>query len=825
MIYTVQKTGRHLFLLLLALSSWCTAVTQVSIAAHNTTYTTNLNGWNGTLPNGFTRSSNNNYVGTATATTGGVYAIPGSGFGYRPSSNASATTCSLTATFQNNTTSAITSLDISYQAFRITSAAARTPNWTVTSTLGNVSALNWTFDDSGVAETLTTTIAVNIPAGGTFTLTFASDRGAGSQSSPLIGLNNIQVKSNLAPTCPYPTNLAENNVTHEFAQFDWDVQGNDGYEYVLALAEATPVGAGTAVAENFWSTDELMPATNYFFYVRTNCGNGNFSSWTMVNFTTAPEPCPTPNGLIALNPTHQSAEMSWDAMPGNSFEYVLDELSTDPAGAGMPIAANDYEATGLSPLTMYRFHLRTVCGNGTFSAWITTGFTTHITPCPAASGITAEAITATAAQLSWDAQTGATFEYVLDETNADPTEAGTSTTDTTYAATDLAPLTEYFFHIRTNCGSENVSPWTTISFTTPVTPCPIASHLAATGTTYESADISWDEVGSNTFEYVLDNLPVDPTHAGTAIATTSYAATDLQPATTYYFHIRTDCGNGNFSPWRTVSFTTGILPCAAPTGLSGTFVSDVFATLAWDAQTGIEGFEYVRDHSAANPVGAGTPVSTNSVDLSGLTAATTYYTHIRTNCGNGNFSDWATISFMTTETPIPPCIIPTGFNGHTTSNTATITWNAQTGIAGYGYVVSQSPAEPIGAGSPVAVSYLDLTGLPYSTNYYLHVRTICANGNFSEWVSFPFTTTSPLGLEEVTQLAFNAYPNPAKTQVNILAPVQEGTITLVNANGQALRSIELKTTVSMDLSGIAGGLYMLIYEKDGIASTRKLVIE
>ncbi len=74
--------------------------------------------------------------------------------------------------------------------------------------------------------------------------------------------------------------------------------------------------------------------------------------------------------------------------------------------------------------------------------------------------------------------------------------------------------------------------------------------------TYESAVLSWDASAGNTFEYVLDENSTAPSVSGTATSDLSYNASGLSPATTYYFHVRTDCGSGNYSDWETVSFTT-----------------------------------------------------------------------------------------------------------------------------------------------------------------------------------------------------------------------------------------------------------------------------
>ncbi|AWH84657.1 hypothetical protein HYN59_05770 [Flavobacterium album] len=199
---------------------------QVLISAHNTDFTTSLNGWNGTLPSGFTWSGGN-YVGTASATNGGVYAISNAGFGYRASS--SVTNCTLTGTFKNTTGTAITSLEIEYKAFTI-SDDSRVNAWTVTSSLGSVSGLTWnqteTNTPSSPALKTVTLTGLNIANNGTFTVTWTGDRGTGSGSSPLIGVKDIRVKS--LPSFSTSSDIIRNTSFTEPANINYiSYQGTD----------------------------------------------------------------------------------------------------------------------------------------------------------------------------------------------------------------------------------------------------------------------------------------------------------------------------------------------------------------------------------------------------------------------------------------------------------------------------------------------------------------------------------------------------------------------------------------------------------------------
>ena len=121
--------------------------------------------------------------------------------------------------------------------------------------------------------------------------------------------------------------------------------------------------------------------------------------------------CPDIAGLAVNNITDVSADITWIASPGN-YEYVLDQVNTDPAGSGAAITSASYNAGGLSELTTYYFHVRTVCAGPTYSAWTTVSFTTTATP------LANDNLSGAIALNCNDNVTGDTSLATLDEDNA-----------------------------------------------------------------------------------------------------------------------------------------------------------------------------------------------------------------------------------------------------------------------------------------------------------------------------------------------------------------------------------------------------------------------
>ncbi|HEX8563459.1 MAG TPA: T9SS type A sorting domain-containing protein [Flavobacterium sp.] len=149
--------------------------------------------------------------------------------------------------------------------------------------------------------------------------------------------------------------------------------------------------------------------------------------------------CVAPSLLATSALTHNAATITWATIAGvTNFEYVLNTTAADPA-SGTVISANSYAATGLTPLTTYYFHVRTVC-SASNSEWRTFSFTTLATP-PAndeASG--AIALTANA-DLTCTATTNATTVGGTASADAAPSCSATGINDDvwfTFTATSTA---------------------------------------------------------------------------------------------------------------------------------------------------------------------------------------------------------------------------------------------------------------------------------------------------------------------------------------------------------------------------------------------------
>ncbi|WP_394758254.1 T9SS type A sorting domain-containing protein [Flavobacterium sp.] len=113
----------------------------------------------------------------------------------------------------------------------------------------------------------------------------------------------------------------------------------------------------------------------------------------------------------------------------------------------------------------------------------------------------------------------------------------------------LEPGATYYIRVASTPATEdtfsfNIGPY-----------CSSPYNIYATDITMSNVNITWTRT-SNYYEYVLDQNSNNPASNGNQIYTENISYSGLNPATTYYFHVRTDCRNGSYSPWSTISFNT-----------------------------------------------------------------------------------------------------------------------------------------------------------------------------------------------------------------------------------------------------------------------------
>jgi hypothetical protein len=198
-----------------------------------------------------------------------------------------------------------------------------------------------------------------------------------------------------------------------------------------------------------------------------------------------------------------------------------------------------------------------------------------------------------------------------------------------------------------------------------------------------------------------------------------------------------DISNTNF----TITSGSG---CGSPSGLNASAITTSSATVSWSAVSGAISYDVdYKLTSSGTWTNAATGTTNLSVNLSGLSQATTYDWRVRTNCGSGS-SAYSTSQF-TSGSPAS-CNAPGGLaSSAVTTSSATVSWNAVSGALSYAVDYKTNASGTwINAASATTSTSVNLSGLSSSTLYDWRVRTNCSSTN-SAYSTAQFTTATTGG--------------------------------------------------------------------------------
>lgn len=192
--------------------------------------------------------------------------------------------------------------------------------------------------------------------------------------------------------------------------------------------------------------------------------------------------------------------------------------------------------------------------------------------------------------------------------------------------------------------------------------------------------------------------------------------------------------------------------CVMPDSPAGVAASTTTANISWSvppAGAMATGYEYAVTTSATPPAGSGTATTATSVSgIAGLTANTTYYVHVRTNCGSGTYSSWATSSATFTTPKQEPSNYATLFAvGTATTTNIPLTWTAATGtVLPDGYLLkanTSAVADPVDGTDPGAGT-LSLATMPssYKTTGTSATFTTGTAGTMYYFKNYTYTNSS-----------------------------------------------------------------------------------
>lgn len=481
--------------------------------------------------------------------------------------------------FKNHSTSASTTVSPStYDNNKLTVDINDGNGW-VTIFTGTTNAQTWRTEGITLASSY-------IGATVQFRFTVDKDVSGNGYFYDDVLLDNVEVKE--APACFVPQNPTIVSVTSSSANISWAAPStvpSNGYQVYYSAINTAPTATTVLDATNSVSSTTttatisgLTANTNYYVWVRSNCGSASTSAWStslnvytgyctpapssvdgsgitnvtfgnlpnVVNNTTVAETGNYGNysTMIGDVPAGVASQVSITYATGYTYDtkiwvdlnnnlvfedaealYTGTSTSTNPTtlAASITIPAS-------TPLGTYRMRIggqdvgpATPCYNGTYGTF--EDYTVNVTAAPSClppSGLASSSVASTGATISWTAPATAPtngYEYAYSTTNTAPA-SGTATTATSVPLSSLTPSTTYYYWVRSNCGG-STSTWVSGSFTTLAAP-PANDNCSGAVSLTPGATFAQNAITGTTIGATLTN---DTTATTAACQTTRFADT------------------------------------------------------------------------------------------------------------------------------------------------------------------------------------------------------------------------------------------------------------------------------------------------------------
>lgn len=545
--------------------------------------------------------------------------------------------------------------------------------------------------------------------------------------------------------CLAPSNARTSLVNPEAAELKWDTPFTGAvFDIQWRLAGTTSWNLVEGITSPEYALAGLANGAAYEWQVRTYCSATSKSAFTGIQlFQTS---CPLPTNLNTNSISANTATLQW-----TSFASTL---QWRPAGAAswntIPTAQSPYSLTGLTNNTTYEWRVQTAC-----SLTATSGYTASqlfTTACSGPGGMNVGTDGAGGLYVYWYAYDAGVFElqWRVSGTTNWSVVSGLSTSP--YHVTGLSSATTYELRLRRACSATDYSNFIT-QLATPT--CSIPYGLYSSQTSATAARLSWNQYDPGVFDVQWRPVGNPTWTTASNIRTTYYDLGGLTANVPYEWRVRQLCGASAGSDFSdSQSFT---LDCGQPNTLYTANVTYTSVTAFWLGSTPIFP-PYDLQYRLAGTT-SWTTVSnlpTAQYTMTGLTTNATYEWRVRSTCSATSQADYSATQSFTTQ-----CGVPAGWLSYYSLNynSVSLAWqDAGTdiqyeiqyrlqGTTNWTSILPGSsetnPSYGTNTTSFVVKQY-NLYNLKTNSTYEWRIRTVCAAGIYSNFVSGPtFTTACP----------------------------------------------------------------------------------
>ena len=281
-------------------------------------------------------------------------------------------------------------------------------------------------------------------------------------------------------------------------------------------------------------------------YDYTSITGGNTSTTTGdIKFISCGAACSKPNLTNVTNLSYDGATLNWISN-ATEFEVAVKAATDADYPTATPVSnATSYTVTGLTPATMYRYHVRAICdeAEGDFSDWVEGTFTTDSLPCFDPSELAVQATGYTTVTLGWTAN-GEETNWRIHVWN--------TAFDTTYDVTSnpatvggLAPDVDYNAEVMALCGTVMLESGVSNTVTIHTAMCEVPTGVTVSNVTAHTAVVSWTgNAQSYRVTYGYEGFGTGNEIAAIPVTGTTTTLTGLESGETYDVYVYAVCETG-----------------------------------------------------------------------------------------------------------------------------------------------------------------------------------------------------------------------------------------------------------------------------------------
>ena len=570
------------------------------------------------------------------------------------------------------------------------------------------------------------------------------------------------------PTCAHVEDIHANNVTAASADIVWTPVG-DETEWQVVYG---PVGTisnpeeetATTVSTPSISLNNLSSNTVYDVRVKSVCSADERSFWMEYTFRTA---C----GDIIDFPLTENFEL---LNTGSSSPiYCWTRYNSYSSTTNYPYVNTTYAHSGNKSLYFYS-------GSGTFN---------QIALPPLDQTIDANTLSVS----FWMRSASITAARMTVGVMTDPTDSSTFVPVQTVAASATNTWEPFEVSLASYTGTGSYIAFRNLTTSTYaiymddiiidlLPSCPKPTNLTAQGSTSDTITLAWTDPTGTMWDVIYGPAGFDPDTSTTAeieygFTTNSGTITGLQGGITYDFYVRSDCGNGDVSPWcfapataSPYTFQMGITGSATLTGCGFTVTDDGGVNGSYSNSCNYTLTIYPTDNTLLVSV-SGTFAGESTIDYLSVYEGTTTSGELLQKITSGTSGTVINFGPLTSESgpltllfhsdvsvvypgfvanvscvPAPTCRKPYDLaTVDAAADNVTVSWVGNDNAGSYNLALSTTANFNPATSTDVFVAYDTtylFTSLSSNTIYYYAVQSDCGNDDVSDWSDIAsFSTT------------------------------------------------------------------------------------